>query len=258
MKRVLKPARGAIAAVLLMAGFGTAAAQGQLRQALETGERATREAERIQEQINQLDDERTDMIAEYRTLLQRKTAEELFAAQQRTVVEAQREEIASLEDQLTRVDEIAAQVTPMLIQMIDDLDAFVQADLPFKMEERTDAIDSLRAAMDRPDVTAAERYRLIIEAYQREMEYGSTFDTWQEEVNLDGNPTNVNMMLFGRTALVYMTPDRQVIKRWSRADNDWVDVEGSFREDIVKAIRITDGLAQQDVVFAPITKFSAN
>jgi len=90
------------------------------------------------------------------------------------------------------------------------------------------------------------------------VEYGSTFDTWQEEVDLNGNPTNVNMMLFGRTALIYMTPDRQVIKRWSRADNDWVDVEGSFRDDILTAIRITDGLAQQDVVFAPISKFSAN
>lgn len=258
MKRVLIPARGAFAAVLLMAGFGTATAQTQLGQALEVGERATREAERIQEQINQLDDERTDMIAEYRTLLQRTTAEELFAAQQRTVVEAQREEIASLEDQLSRVDEIAAQVTPMLIEMIDDLDTFVKADLPFKLDERTTAIETLRSAMERADVTAAERYRLIIQAYQREMEYGSTFDTWQEEVDIDGNPTNVNMMLFGRTALVYITPDRRVIRRWSRDEKNWVDVEGAFREDILTAIRITSDLAQPDVMFAPITKFSVN
>lgn len=258
MKRVQNSARGALAAVLLMAGFGAANAQSQLRQALEVGERATQNAERIQEQINQLDDERTDMIAEYRTLLQRTTAEQLFVRQQETVVEAQREELASLEDQLSRVDEIAAQVTPMLIEMIADLRLFVEADLPFKMDERMDAIEALEAAMERPDVTAAERYRLIIEAYQREMEYGSTFDTWEEEVDVNGAPTTVDMMLFGRVAYVYMTPDRRVIRRWSRDDNDWVDVTGSFREDILKSIRITDGLAQQDVVFAPITKFSVN
>lgn len=258
MKRVQNSARGALAAVLVMAGFGAAEAQSQLRQALETGERATQRAEQIQQQINQLDDERTDMIAEYRTLLQRTTAEKLFVRQQETVVEAQREELASLEDQLSRVDEITAQVTPMLIEMIADLRMFVEADMPFKMDERMDAIESLESAMERADVNTAERYRLIIEAYQREMEYGSTFDTWQEEVDIDGAPTNVNMMLFGRVAYVYMTPDRKVIRRWDRDAGAFVDVDSKFREDILKSIRITDGLAQQDVVFAPVSKFSVN
>ena len=255
MMRVLKPARGAIAAVLLVTGFGVANAQ--LGQSLETGERATGRAMEIQKQINQLDDQRTDMVGEYRTLLQRRTAEELYARQQEKVVEAQRAEIASLEEQLGRVDEIAAQTTPMLYQMIEDLEVFVAADLPFKKAERTERLATLRTAMERPAVPPAERYRLIISAYQSEMEYGNTIDTWVEEVDVDGALTNVNMFMYGRVALVYMTPDRKIVRRYDRATGQWVDA-GAYRDDVLKAIRIASDVAQPDVLFAPLTKFAVN
>ena len=47
-------------------------------------------------------------------LLQRKTAAELYARQQAAAVESQEREIASLTDQLARVDEITSQTVPML------------------------------------------------------------------------------------------------------------------------------------------------
>ena len=53
MKKLLSPARGVIAAALI-AGLAIPA-QAQLRQALDVGEQATRRAEQVQNQINQLD-----------------------------------------------------------------------------------------------------------------------------------------------------------------------------------------------------------
>ena len=96
MKKLLSPARSVIAAALI-AGLAIPA-HAQLREALATGEQATRKAEQVQDQINQLDDQRSDMVREYRTLLQRRDAAELFAKQQELVVQSQREEIASLEN----------------------------------------------------------------------------------------------------------------------------------------------------------------
>ena len=175
MKKLLSPARGVLAAALI-AGLAVPA-QAQLRDALNTGEQATRRAEQVQEQINQLDDERTDMVREYRTLLQRRDAAELYAKQQALVVESQEQEIESLTEQLGSIDDITAQTVPMLLSMIEDLKAFVAADLPFKMEERQVRLDGLDAVMETPNVTPAEQYRLIMDAYQAEMEYGRTIST---------------------------------------------------------------------------------
>jgi Mg2+ and Co2+ transporter CorA len=122
MKKILSPARSVIAAALI-AGLAIPA-HAQLREALTTGEQATRKAEQVQDQINQLDDDRSDMVREYRTLLQRRDAAELFAKQQELVVKSQREEIASLTEQLGSIDDITAQTVPMLLDMITGTPAF--------------------------------------------------------------------------------------------------------------------------------------
>lgn len=251
MRNVLTPARGFIAAALI-ATLG-APASAQLGEALDVGEQATRRAEQVQQQINQLDDERSDMVREYRTLLQRRDAAELFARQQEQVVASQRREIESLTDQLGRIDEITAETTPMLMTMIEDLKAFVSADLPFKSEFRQQRLDGLDAAMADPAVSTAERYRLIIEAYQAEMEYGSTIDTWQDVHPVNGEDTTVDMFQYGRVALVYITPDDGYGERWDRAQGAWVPLERNLIPAVRDAIRVADGKKQQEVLFGPVT-----
>lgn len=253
MKKLLSPARSVIAAALV-AGLAIPA-HAQFRETLNTGEQATRRAEQVQDQINQLDDQRSDMVREFRTLLQRRDAADLFAKQQELVVASQAEEIASLTEQLGSIDDITAQTVPMLLSMIEDLKLFVSADLPFKMEERQIRLDGLDGVMAAPNVSASEQYRLIMEAYQAEMEYGRTIDTWQEEITLDGNPTTVDMFLYGRVALVYLTPNGKAA-RFDRATGEWVNLPGSYVPDIQRAIRVAQGKAQQVVLFAPVQKFS--
>ena len=253
MKKLLSPARSVLAAALI-AGLAVPA-HAQFREALNVGEQATRRAEQVQDQINQLDDQRSDMVREYRTLLQRRDAAELFAKQQELVVQSQREEIASLTEQLGSIDDITAQTVPMLLGMIEDLKTFVAADLPFKQEERTARLEALDGVMASPNVSASEQYRLIMEAYQAEMEYGRTIDTWQEEITIDGNPTTVDMFLYGRVAYVYVTPNGRAA-RFDRATGEWVALPGNYVPDVQRAIRVAQGKAQQVVLFAPVQKFS--
>ena len=263
MKFGLNPARGALAAALV---FGAAAlpAQAQsLRSALDTGENATRKAEQTQTRINQLDDERSEMVREYRTLLQKTDAAKLFAAQQEKVVESQRRELESLTEQLGRVDEITAQMIPMMQTMIDDLKNFVlEEDLPFKMAERRDRLNNLDTIMTRADIVPAEQYRLIIEAYQAEMEYGRTVDTWQAESFVDPNdpnsgPTTVTMFQYGRVALVMLSGDEKTAFRYNRATQSWEKVGGNYVADVKQAIKVARGLTGQEVLYAPVTLFAA-
>ncbi|NQY41480.1 MAG: DUF3450 domain-containing protein [Henriciella sp.] len=255
MKNVLTPARGAILATLVVGFTAPAVAQG-LDRAIATGEQATRRAEQVQQQINQLDDERSDMVGEFRTLLQRKTAAELYARQQEAAVESQEREIASLTDQLSRVDEITSQTVPMLETLIDDLDAFVDADLPFRLEERKDRIARLREYLVDPNVSVTERYRQIMDAYTAEMEVGRKTDTWKETISVDDKEVTVDMVLFGRVALVYMDPTSRYAKRYDRETSSWVDLESKYKAEIEKAIRIIQGKRTQDVMYVPATKLA--
>lgn len=256
MKKVLTPARGAILAASFAGLALPSMAQTQLGRAIDTGEQATRRAAQVQQQINQLDDQRSDMVGEFRTLLQRKTAAELYARQQAAAVESQQRELETLQDQLSRVDEITSQTVPMLEQLIDDLDAFIDADLPFKLTERKDRIERLRGYMTDPNISVTERYRQIMDAYIDEMEIGRKTDTWSEEVDIDGNAVQVDMVLFGRVALVYMDPSGRYAKRYDRETASWVDLESKYKAEIEKAIRIIQGKRTQDVMYVPATKLA--
>ncbi|MEM8615625.1 MAG: DUF3450 domain-containing protein [Pseudomonadota bacterium] len=256
MKKVLTPARGALLAATVVGLALPAFGQSQLQRAIQTGENATRSAERVQTQINQLDDERSDMVGEFRTLLQRKTAAELYARQQAAAVESQEREIAALEDQLGRVDEITSQTIPMLEQLVDDLDAFIDADLPFRLAERKERIETLRGYLTDPGVSVTERYRLIMDAYIREMEVGRKTDSWAEDIDIDGKTVTVDMVLFGRVALVYMDPTKRYAARYDRASREWVPLENKFKGEIEKAIRIIQGKRTQDVMYVPATKLA--
>ncbi len=255
MKNVLTPARGAILAATVVGFTAPAVAQG-LDRAIATGEQATRRAEQVQQQINQVDDERSDMVGEFRTLIQRKTAAELYARQQAAAVESQEREIASLTDQLSRVDEITSQTVPMLETLIDDLDAFIDADLPFRLEARKERIQRLRDYLVDPNVSVTERYRQIMDAYTSEMEVGRKTDTWKETITVDDKEVTVDMVLFGRVALVYMDPTGKYAKRYDRETSSWVDLEGKYKAEIDKAIRIIQGKRTQDVMYVPATKLA--
>ncbi len=144
----------------------------------------------------------------------------------------------------------------MLLDMVTDLEAFIAADLPFRLEDRGDRIDTLRTAMESADVPIVEQYRLIIEAYKAEMEYGRTVDTWEEAVTIDDKEIMVDMFLYGRVALVYMSPDRRYAARYDRNVGDWVPVESRFKQDVAKAIKIAKGTTSPGVMYAPATKLT--
>ena len=66
-----------------------------------------------------------------------------------------------------------------MLKMIEVMSLFVELDLPFLPEERQTRIIQLQTLMERADVTLAEKYRRILEAYQVETEYGRTIEAYK-------------------------------------------------------------------------------
>ena len=60
--------------------------------------------------------------------------------------------------------------------MIDALRLFIEVDIPFLLDERVARVNNLDELILRSDVTTAEKYRKVFEAYQIESDFGKTIE----------------------------------------------------------------------------------
>ena len=210
------------------------------------------EAKAAQKRIDAISDETDELLAEYRTVLKQIDSTDLYNQQMRELIAAQQKELASLDDQLGRVQEVGRSVTPLMMRMVDALEKFVQLDVPFLIQERTKRIADLRKMMDRANVTTPEKFRQIMEAYQIENEYGRTIEAYRAALMLGGRETTVDFLRFGRIALLYQSLDETESGRWDQGSRSWVPLDSSFRSSIREGLRIARKQAAPDLVRLPL------
>lgn len=146
-----------------------------------------------------------DLLAEYRSVVRETESLRIYNDNLQRVVSDQRNEVQSINRQLAGLEETNRGVVPLMLEMIDALDRIVEADIPFRIEERRKRVQRLRDMMDQAEVTASEKYRRVMEAYQGELEFGRTTEAYSDTLPTTGQ--TVDFLRVGRTLLVYQTSD---------------------------------------------------
>jgi len=149
-------------------------------------------------------------------------------------VDAQRRELDQLRRSIDEVGLIERQVLPLMTRMITGLERFIELDLPFLLEERRRRAATARATLSRSDVSVANQFRFVLEAWLIEMEdYGTTGELYTDEiVTPDGVTREVELLRVGRVALIYLTPDGNQAGAWNNEAREWVQLDASWLEDI--------------------------
>jgi len=247
--------KSSIAKRLMLAGIAAGMlatpAYAQLDTALSVAKSSTAAAAASQRQVEQLDDQADNAVREYRAVLQQKDNIELFVAQQDIFRASQESEIASLRRQLGTVEQIKQGMSPMMLRMAAALEDSIRADLPFNINERLARIDNVKAVLGNPNISPAEQYRRVLNAYKIEVTYGMGIDSYQ-----GAHPTKagnvVNYIRFGRTSLVYISKDEKDIGIYNLGNKSWQSLEGADSIQLRQAIRIAKGEAAPGLVFAPV------
>jgi hypothetical protein len=229
----------------------TAPAAAQLQDALAAQVQVDRDAAEAQRQIDEVRERTQD--AEGRAAQANAEAESLerFNRQLEEQVGAQETELVSLERQLLEIETTNREVLPLMQQMVDTLARFIELDVPFLIEERTDRVRNLQNLMGRADVTISEKYRLILEAYQIELDYGRTFEAYEGRLGTGADARTVEFAKLGRVSLMYRTLDGSETGYWDAREKTW-KVDDSYAEAIEEAIRVARGDDPADLLIVPV------
>jgi len=244
--------RACCAAAVLSLTIGAVQAAGPFDTAVQIEKQITRAAAESQERIDKLADQKLDLSSEYKATLQRIDSLKAYNAQVRELVKSQEAEKVSIKQEIESVDDTEKGLVPLMQQMIDTLEQFVALDVPFLPEEREKRIARLRTNMQRADISLSEKYRQILEAYQIEVDYGNSFESYQGSVAGDSGDLTVNFLRFGRIALIYSTLDGNKAFVWNHNDKSWESLSADYLSSVRTAIAMTRNQAPKDLVKLPV------
>ncbi len=167
---------------------------------------------------------------------------------------------ATLDDislSMDQVDVINRQIFPLMERMIDGIEQSIALDVPFLMDERTDRVDKLKEILQRSDVSVAEKFRKVMEAYQIENDYGSSSETYRQSLVIDDTTRDYNMLRIGRIGLYFQSDDSRITGAWDPAAGQYVILGNEHRNEIKKGIRMAKDLIAPELLLLPVPSATA-
>jgi len=245
---------GTLIPLLFTAGFSSAVfSQVSVDQVIQEGEKRIDAGAAEQQRIEQIANQTDDLAAEFKTVTKVVDGLLTYNSLLQRQVDNQEAEKAALSESMDNVSLIERQILPMMTRMIDSLEVFITLDTPFLLDERQARIERLRAAMERSDVTAAEKFRLVIEAYQIENDYGRTIEAYRGSVDINGNQQEVDFLRVGRVSLAYQSVGGQYTGAWDSTQGAFVELPAaSYKAHIANGIKIARKQVAPDLLVVPV------
>jgi len=221
-------------------------------QVLQADQRRLNLARQSQERINNIVEGTRSLEDQYRAINKEIDGLKVYNRLMTAQVESQAATLEDISLSMDQVDVINRQIFPLMERMIDGLEQSIALDLPFLMDERTKRIEDLKSIMERSDVTVAEKFRKVMEAYQIENDYGSSAEYYEETLTIEGQPRAFNILRIGRIGLYFQSDDTKITGRWDNAARQWV-VDDSARNEVRKGLRMARQLIAPELINIPVS-----
>ncbi|MCH7893711.1 MAG: DUF3450 domain-containing protein [Proteobacteria bacterium] len=238
--------------VLLALGFGVAQAQ-SVNNILDAGERNIRLAQASQDRVDKIVEQERKLVDQYNTVNKEVDGLKVYNALMDRQIQNQVEQMAKLAQSIDQVTIMERQIMPLMLRMIDGLEQFISLDIPFLEEERTNRVEKLRDLMERSDVSVAEKFRNVFEAFSIENEYGRTISTYKGALTIAGGTREVEFLQIGRIVLLYQTVDGAFTGTWDKEARSFVELDsGAARTQVRQGLRMARKEIAPELLLLPI------
>lgn len=240
-----------IVAATVVALTGSVFAQ-SVDQVLQADLRRLNLAQASQERVNQEVERTRSLEDQYSGILKENEGLGVYNRLMTAQTEGQQAVLADIALSMDQVDVINRQIFPLMERMIDGLEQSIALDIPFLMEERSQRLDTLKDLMQRSDVSVAEKFRKVMEAYQIEMDYGTSSEWYRQTLDVEGTTRDYNMLRVGRTGLFFQSDDARITGHYDPEQRAFVLLDNEHRSEIRKGIRMARQLIAPELILIPV------
>lgn len=218
----------------------------------------TKMAQSSQQKIDAVVDDTRVLEDKYKAVLKEIEGLQVYNTLLQRQIDRQELQKVQLTESIDGIEVINRQIIPLMTKMIASLEQFIELDVPFLLDERRNRVALLTETLERQDVSVAEKFRKVTEAYQIENEFGRTIESYKDTLNVDGGVLEVDFLRIGRIGLMYQTADGKVAGVWDQNNREWVELGNEYRSEIRKGIRIASKQIAPELLMLPVDAPEAN
>ncbi len=240
-------------AMLLFAGFTTTSVAATIQEITDAGEARTDAGAADQVRIDAVADQTGKIVNDFRTVAKIVDGLVVYNSLLQRQIDNQEAEKVAISESIGNVALIERQIIPLMTRMLESLEEFVKLDTPFLLKERNERVERLSAMMERSDVTAAEKFRRVLEAYSIEGDYGRTIEAYKGSIDIDGRLQEVDFLRIGRVSLSYQTVGGGITGGWDNDARAWVELAPStYRDAVAQGLKVARKQIAPDLLVVPV------
>lgn len=223
--------------------------------AIKTQKEHLKSAQNSQHHIDAVTAQKAELLQEYRQLAKELKQQEAYNAHLRTVIHSQEKRVPELTMQINDIDRMQGNLLPLMFEMTQTLETFLNIDTPFLLSERKSRLANIKKRLAEPDLTMADQFRSIFDAYKIEYQYARTLESYRGTLNDEHNRSRtVDFLRLGRVALYYQTLDHHECGVYDATTQQWSLLQPHYNKAIGNAIKIARKKSSPDFLFLPLLR----
>lgn len=224
----------------------------QVKDSLDVVSKTNRSAVASQKKVDEAARATRDLLEEYRKLEDGSEYQAAYTRELEELDRAQQLQIEGLQEEIAQARVTRQRIVPLMRSMADALEKFVVLDLPFHHEERINAVLQLKQRLNQPDLSVSAKFRLLLEVYQLEQDYGGKIEAWRGPLQFGGEDLSVEYLRVGRTALYFQTLDGETSGYWNAEEDSWIALDTDYNRDLAQALRVAKNLVAPKLLQLPM------
>ncbi len=206
-----------------------------------------------QARIDKVADETDKLFNEFQVVSKQLENVRVYNAQLNLQIKDQTTNMAKLRNSIQQAATMEREMAPLVEEMIVGLAQFIELDMPFHTEIRQEAVAKLEDNQSNSNLSAAERFRQILETYRIEGDYGKNIESYTKTLNINGTDLDVNILRVGRVALMYQSEDQSLNGVWNNQTKTWDELNISYRKPLADLYKMANKQASINIMKLPIS-----
>ncbi len=211
------------------------------------------QAQNSQKKVDAYSDETTKLLGQYQQITQQIEDTKIYNQKMQEMIHSQHQEMKVIEQDIENIKQVSTQVTPLTSKMWVALNQLVERDLPFLKKERTERVARLKKLMAQSSVSLSEKYRKVLEAFQIEMSYGNSLNSYRGALSQGEKNFTVDYLNLGRLGFYYLSLDQRTGGIWNKKDQTWSALSRSDRNYVKTALAMAQKKVAPQITPLPIT-----